>query len=143
MSEAEASTQPYEVDTLSAACMMVRRVTIDQVGSLDEIFFVYWCDTDWCFRIKQAGWSIFSLPNFEVIHNENSRHRHRKGRRVRGVIDFHRGVYRYYRKHYIRSVWSPMNIVAIVGLTSRAAILIATDELKRWMTRIQVDGEPV
>jgi N-acetylglucosaminyl-diphospho-decaprenol L-rhamnosyltransferase len=132
MSDAETLDQPYQVDSLSAACLMVRRATIDQVGALDESFFVYWCDTDWCFRIKQRGWKIYSLPHFQIIHNENSRTRHRKGRRVRGVIDFHRGVYRFYRKHYIRSAWNPMNALAIVGLTTRATVLIATDEVKRW-----------
>jgi GT2 family glycosyltransferase len=131
MSESESLDRPYEVDTLSAACLMVRRTTIAQVGGLDEGFFVYWCDTDWCFRIKQAGWKIFSLPTVEIVHNENSRSRHRKGRRIKGVVDFHKGVYRFYRKHYVRHAWSPMNIVAVVGLSARAIFLIAADEIKR------------
>lgn len=131
MSDSESLDGPYEVDTLSAACLLVRRRAIEQVGPLDEDFFVYWCDTDWCFRIKAGGWKIFSLPQHEIIHNENSRTRHRKGRRIRGVLDFHKGVYRFYRKHYIRSSWNPMNLVAIVGLSSRAGLLIATDEIKR------------
>jgi N-acetylglucosaminyl-diphospho-decaprenol L-rhamnosyltransferase len=137
MTDAESSEEPYEVDTLSAACLMVRRATVDQVGPLDEAYFVYWCDTDWCFRIKKGGWSIFSLPKSQIIHNENSRTRHRKGRRVRGVIDFHRGVYRFYRKHYIRYSWSPMNMIAIAGLSTRATLLIASDEIKQWLGKFQ------
>jgi N-acetylglucosaminyl-diphospho-decaprenol L-rhamnosyltransferase len=137
MSNQESSEQPYEVDTLSAACLMVRRKAIDEVGALDEAFFVYWCDTDWCFRIKEGDWSIYSLPTHEIIHNENSRTRHRKGRRIRGVIDFHRGVYRFYRKHYVRSPWNPMNLIAIVGLSTRAGLLIAADEVNRWMPKMQ------
>ncbi len=131
MSESESLTCPYEVDTLSAACLMVRRRTIEQVGELDEGFFVYWCDTDWCLRIKNGSWQIYSIPNFEIIHNENSRTRHRKGRRIRGIVDFHKGVYRFYRKHYIRSRWSPMKVVAVIGLTARAGALITWDEIKR------------
>jgi hypothetical protein len=137
MSDSELLDEPYEVDTLSAACFMVRRTTTEEVGGLDENFFVYWCDTDWCYRIKQGGWKIFSLPTVEIIHNENSRTRHRKGRRVKGVVDFHRGVYRFYRKHYVRSAWSPMNLVAIVGLSVRAATLIAADEVKRHLPKFQ------
>lgn len=136
MRENESLDVPYEVDSLSAACLMVRRSAIDQVGPLDENFFVYWCDTDWCFRIKAGGWKIFSLPSHEIIHNENSRTRHRKGRRIRGVLDFHKGVYRFYRKHYIRSAWNPMNLVALVGLTTRAGLLIAGDEIKRILRKI-------
>ncbi|MCC6510953.1 MAG: glycosyltransferase family 2 protein, partial [Pirellulaceae bacterium] len=136
MSDSESSDGPYEVDTLSAACLMVRRAAIDQVGALDENFFVYWCDTDWCFRIKQGKWKIYSIPTVEIIHNENSRTRHRKGRRIRGVVDFHKGVYRFYRKHYVRSAYSPMNLVAIVGLSTRAGMLIAWDEVKRMAPRL-------
>ncbi len=136
MSENESAVEPYEVDSLSAACLMVRRKAIEEVGMLDEAFFVYWCDTDWCFRIQQGGWQIYSLPNVQVIHNENSRTKHRKGRRVKGVIDFHRGVHRFYRKHYVRSPWSPMNVLAIVGLTTRASLLIAADEMKRWIAAV-------
>ncbi len=141
MCDEEASEQPYEVDTLSAACLMVRRQVIDEIGPLDESFFVYWCDTDWCFRIKEGGWSIYSIPSHQIIHNENSRTKHRKGRRIRGVIDFHRGVYRFYRKHYVRSSWSPMNVIAIVGLSLRAGLLIAADEFKRWMPKLQPKSE--
>lgn len=137
MSEYQNADQPYEVDSLSAACLMVRQASIAQVGPLDEAYFVYWCDTDWCFRLKQANWKIFSLPMTCIIHNENSRTRHRKGRRIKGVIDFHRGVYRFYRKHYVRSAWSPLNMVAVVGLTLRATVLIAADEVRRLFPRPQ------
>lgn len=138
MSDSENSDVPYEVDTLSTACMMVRRSSIANVGLMDEDYFVYWCDTDWCYRIKQAGWKIYSLPGATIIHNENSRFRHRKGRRIRRIVDFHQGVYRYYRKHYVRSAWSPMNMLAIMGLTVRAALLIAIDEISRLFPKPQI-----
>ncbi len=141
MREQESLDVPYEVDSLSAACLMVRRSAIDQVGPLDENFFVYWCDTDWCFRIKAGGWRILSLPRHKIIHNENSRTRHRKGRRIRGILDFHKGVYRFYRKHYIRSSWNPMNLVAMVGLTTRAGLLIAADEVKRLLRQVPSRGQ--
>ncbi len=124
MSELEHSSRPYAVDSLSTACMMVRREVIDQVGAYDEGFFVYWSDTDWCHRIKDGGWEIHTLPNSIVVHNENIKARHRKGRRTNMIIDFHRGAYRYYRKHVALSAWNPMNLVAIVGLSGRALLLI-------------------
>lgn len=135
MASEEQGNQPYQVDSLSAACLMVRQTVIEEVGPLDEDFFVYWCDTDWCFRIKQAGWEIFCLPRTHVIHHENLRSGHRQGRRLRGIIDFHKGAYRFYRKHYIGSAFSPMNAVALVGLTLRAVALIVASELTRWFRR--------
>ncbi len=137
MTEAGPRDVAFEVDTLSTACMMVRRDVVAQVGAYDEAFFVYWSDTDWCRRIKTAGWPIHSLPDSRVIHNENIKARHRKGRRVRSVIDFHRGAYRYFRKHHIRSPFSPMNLVAVVGLSGRAALLLLSDEVRFLIQRLR------
>lgn len=135
MNDFDDETVPFEVDTLSTACMLVRHEVIDSVGAYDEQFFVYWSDTDWCYRIKEKKWKIFSLPDSEVIHNENIKAKHRTGRRVKMIIDFHTGAYRFYRKHYIHSTWNPMNLVAIMGLSGRAAVLILSDEMRRLVVR--------
>ena len=64
-----------EVDALSGSCMMVRKEAIDQAGLLDEDYFFFGEDLDWCFCIRQAGWKIFYVPNTEIIHfkGESSR----------------------------------------------------------------------
>lgn len=59
---------PMAVEALSGACLLVRKEVIDQVGLLDENFFMYYEDVDWCLRIKKAGWENFYLPTSEVIH---------------------------------------------------------------------------
>ena len=46
----------------------MRRAAIDQVGALDERFFYYWEDTEWCVRIRQAGWEIFNVPAAKIAH---------------------------------------------------------------------------
>ena len=48
--------------------MMVRKTVIDQVGLLDEDYFMYGEDIDWCYRIYQAGWKIYYVPDTEIIH---------------------------------------------------------------------------
>ena len=60
--------QVNEVDALSGSCMVVRKTTMDQVGFLDEDYFMYGEDLDWCYRIRQAGWKIFYTPDTEIIH---------------------------------------------------------------------------
>lgn len=59
---------PRPVDCLSAACLMVRRETAEAAGPLDEKFFMYMEDMDWCIRIRQTGTEIYYLPEVEVIH---------------------------------------------------------------------------
>jgi len=56
------------VDTLSGACMVIRREAMDQVGLLDEGFFIYSEDTEFCFRLKRAGWRVVYRPEARVQH---------------------------------------------------------------------------
>ena len=57
-----------EVDRVSGACMLVRGEAIKDVGLLDENFFMYGEDTDWCFRMRQRSWKIYVLPEVKVVH---------------------------------------------------------------------------
>lgn len=56
------------VDWLCGACFMTRKKVVDEVGPLDENYFMYAEDMDWCFRIKSFGWELVYFPNAEVIH---------------------------------------------------------------------------
>lgn len=60
--------QEYPIDCLVGAFMLVRRETIEQVGLLDEDYFMYAEDTDWCYRIKQAGWVNYYYPRTTIVH---------------------------------------------------------------------------
>ncbi len=62
------SKYPLEVDCFAGACIMIRRKAIDNVGSLDENFFLFFEDTDLCLRMKKAGWRLFFLPVAEIVH---------------------------------------------------------------------------
>ena len=62
------SSNPVDVDYLLGACIMVRSKVIEQVGLLDERFFMFLEETDWCFRIKQHGWQIFWVPDAKIVH---------------------------------------------------------------------------
>lgn len=57
-----------EVDLLSGACLMVRREAVEQVGLLDEGFFLYGEDVEWCHRLKRAGWKIFYHAEAQITH---------------------------------------------------------------------------
>lgn len=63
-----ADTLAQEVDWVTGAAMLVRREVIEQVGPLDEGFFMYSEELDWCHRIRDAGWSIAYTPDAEIVH---------------------------------------------------------------------------
>jgi GT2 family glycosyltransferase/lipopolysaccharide/colanic/teichoic acid biosynthesis glycosyltransferase len=58
----------YEVDAISGSFMVVRRSVYEQVGGLDESFFMYGEDLDWCYRIQKAGWKIYYVHETQIIH---------------------------------------------------------------------------
>lgn len=60
--------ETHDVDCISGAFFLVRREVIDRVGLLDEAFFMYGEDIDWCFRIRKAGWKIGFYPHASVVH---------------------------------------------------------------------------
>jgi len=58
-----------EVDQVSGACLLVRAETMRQVGVLDERFFMFYEEIEWCHRIKSAGWKIYYVPEARVRHH--------------------------------------------------------------------------
>ncbi len=60
--------EPRPVDWVSGCAILVRRAVIDQIGVLDEQFFCYWEEVDWCLRAHQAGWLIMQVPQAKLWH---------------------------------------------------------------------------
>ena len=58
-----------ELDVVSGACMMVRSEAIETVGVLDEDFFMFYEEVEWCWRIKKAGWKVVYVPSAVVVHH--------------------------------------------------------------------------
>ena len=87
----------HDVDCLVGAFMMVRREVIDEVGLLDENFFMYGEDIDWCYRIKKAGWKIVYYPEAQIIHYKGGSS-DKKNPKL--IYEFYRSMYLFYNKHY-------------------------------------------
>lgn len=118
--------ETMDVDWVSGACMMVRRETMDAVGLLDEGFFMYAEDVDWCYRMKQAGWRVCYLPQAEV--------RHHIGRSTRNVpyrmtYERHRSMWRFYRKHYSRGIVL-VDVATFLGIAARCGMVMLQNWLK-------------
>lgn len=61
---------PTEVDWVTGALLIARRAAIDVVGGLDERYFLYWEDLDWCYRMRQAGWGVYHVPDARAVHSQ-------------------------------------------------------------------------
>jgi N-acetylglucosaminyl-diphospho-decaprenol L-rhamnosyltransferase len=85
----------YEAEFLMGACLLVRREAVEQVGALDESFFLFSEETDWCYRFVAAGWKVLFYPGAECVHVGGGSHGGRMFREnVRGHLRFlakHRG----------------------------------------------------
>ena len=103
----------HEVDCLVGAFMLVRKEAIDEVGLLDEEFFMYGEDIDWCYRIKQAGWKIMYVPVTTVIHYKGASSRKKP---FRIVYEFHRAMILFHRKHYRRIYPAWINGLVYLGV---------------------------
>lgn len=60
--------KPIPIDRIHGCCLMTRREILEDVGILDEQFFMYDEDVDWCVRCRKAGWGLFLLPDATAIH---------------------------------------------------------------------------
>lgn len=130
-------SKPFRVDSVSRCAMMVRRETIERAGPMDEQFFVYWSDVDWCRAICEAGYQVHCVPDAVIIHDEHQGGTTvRRKRRSKATFDFHRGAYIYYRKWHVPHPLHPIHAVAIIGLTLRALCVVAVEEL-RWAVMIR------
>jgi GT2 family glycosyltransferase len=85
----------YEAEFVMGACLLVRREAIEEVGLLDEDFFLFSEETDWCYRFRQAGWQVLFYPGAECVHVRGASHGGRLYREnLRGHLRFlskHRG----------------------------------------------------
>ena len=61
--------RPTQVEVVQGACLILRKEALDQVGLLDEEYFIYSEEVDLCYRLKKSGWQIFWLPEVEVVHH--------------------------------------------------------------------------
>ena len=86
-----------DVDWLSGACLMVRREAVRQVGPMDERFFMFNEDVDWCRRMKLANWTVTYVPGAGAVHHVGASRR-RVAARV--IVERHRGMIHYFHKHH-------------------------------------------
>lgn len=127
----------YPVDCLVGAFMIVRRETIDQVGGLDETFFMYGEDIDWCYRIKEAGWGIYYYPRTYIVHYKGASAR-RKPMKI--IYEFHRAMWVFHRKHYAKRYGILTNTAVWLGISLKFSLSLIRNKLIRPTSKKQLSS---
>jgi GT2 family glycosyltransferase len=90
-------SEKKEVDWVSGSCLLTKREVFEKIGPLDELFFMYVEDVDFCYRAKKSGFGVYYFPKVVVIHHLGQSTRRRK---LRMQVEHHRSMYHFYRKHH-------------------------------------------
>jgi GT2 family glycosyltransferase len=132
--------EPIEVDSVIGACMMVRRDALDQVGLLDEDYFLFLEETDWCYRMKRAGWKIYHVPQAEVHHFQG---KSAEAVKKEARVEFYRSRYHFFKKNRGSLQW----FILLIGLLIRlgvelilttAACLFTFFSIKKWRQKLSI-----
>ena len=114
--------KPIFLEAISGAFMLVRREALEQVGLMDEGYFLHCEDLDWCMRFRRAGWQILFVPDVEVTHHKGACS---KSRPIRVMFHMHRGMARFYRKFFLRQYPWPIMLLIIAAVWTRFLLLAA------------------
>ena len=85
---------PIEVDSCIGACMIVRKEAMDEVGVFDEGYFFFLEETDWAYRMNQAGWKVYFVPTARIFHAQGKS----VGKSANKKIMFYRSRYYFFKK---------------------------------------------
>ena len=99
--------QNLQVDGVSGSCLLIRRQVLDQIGYLDEQFFAYQEDADYCLRAREAGWQVYYVPEAQIKHYGGL-----GGSLVKpwlSIIEWHKAYFLLYRKHFAKDYFIILN----------------------------------
>jgi GT2 family glycosyltransferase len=106
-----------QVDWICSACLLVRRSAVEQVGGADKAYFMYSDETDLQYRLRQAGWKAYYLPDVKTIHFGGQSASHWRRRKL-----IYRGKLLFFKKHY--GVFKTVVLRAIFAAASLSKVLV-------------------
>ncbi|HTT93531.1 MAG TPA: glycosyltransferase family 2 protein [Solirubrobacterales bacterium] len=117
-----------EVDAVNGAFMLCRAGAVAEVGLLDEGYWLYMEDLDWCHRFWDAGWKVFYEPAAVALHVKGGSSRRRRA--PRQEIAFHRGMGRFYRRFDAPSANPLLNLAVYLGIGAKLAVSLTITALR-------------
>ena len=104
----------HPVAGVAGSCMLIRRTVIEQIGYLDERFFAYQEDADYCFRARQASWQVYYVPEAQIVHYGGL-----GGSQIepyRSIYEWHKSYFLYYRKNLAKDYFFLLNWLYYVAM---------------------------
>jgi GT2 family glycosyltransferase len=123
-----------QVDAVNGACMLIRRAAFEEAGGFDEGYWMYMEDLDLCYRLREAGWTTWYEPSALVIHVKAGTSGPVRSPRL--DYAFHRGMARFYRKHYAPERSWLVNGAIYAGIGGKLAVSEARGTVQRLARRV-------
>ncbi len=117
----------YDVDAVTGAYMLLRRELLEQVGLLDESFWMYGEDLDLCWRSRARGWRTRYHAGVQVLHLKGQSS---KRRSLRCTFEFFRAMHLFYQKHYAPTSAAAWNVLVTIGIAVFGAGSLARDRMR-------------
>lgn len=118
--------EPYEVEILSSAAIIMPTAAAHELRGMDEDFQLYWVDAELCSRIRRSGFRIFCVPRARIVHFEGHGGSTKTFRmRLRSTLIFHTDAYHAFTKIHQLRAYDPRAVFAAVALSARALALAA------------------
>ncbi|MDY6863315.1 MAG: glycosyltransferase family 2 protein [Thermodesulfobacteriota bacterium] len=110
-----------EVDHVTGACMVVKRSALDKIGLMDENYFLYHEEVDWCYRARKMGYKIIYYPEAKIIHLKGETSGLKKGKQLptEMLIERYRSMFYFYKTHYSRLSKLFLYFIVMEGFTLR------------------------
>ncbi|MFQ5736973.1 MAG: glycosyltransferase family 2 protein [Thermodesulfobacteriota bacterium] len=124
-------TGPVQVESVVGACMAVRKEAMDDTGLMDEDYFFFLEETDWCLKFRKKGWQVVHYPGAEVYHLQGGSARKAP---VGARIEYWRSRYKFFRKNRSR----PSRMLLRAGLVSKLVLSFVLMALLNLLTIFSV-----
>jgi hypothetical protein len=110
---------------LNGHFLIVRAKVIEEVGMLDEYFYTFQCEADWCMRIRRAGWEVAYVPDFEVMHIGGEHSVVSLVKSYKHLVRSHINRYYFIRKHYGNVAFQGFRLIMSLGALLRLLKYVA------------------
>jgi len=127
-------SEPVDVEAISGAFMLVRQSAIDEIGLLDEGYFLHCEDLDWCMRILQKGWRILFATNTVITHTKGGCS---KDRKIFVLWHMHKGMVRFYSKFFKDKYPGSLMWLVVTGVWIRFIALAGFHAIKNTIAGYQ------
>jgi GT2 family glycosyltransferase len=132
---------PISVEAVLGACLMLRREVLEDVGPMPEEYFFFLEETDWCLRIRRAGWKVVHVPAARIVHVHGATTKKRVPAETR--IEYHRSLYRFFLTHRGERAFRVLLALRVAkgflyAATGWLPALVSARSRDRWIQNLRV-----